>query len=132
MDVLYQGSCLCGAITYRVTSELKAVTHCHCSKCQKGHGAAFATYASVPASALSILTGAETIKGYASSEGMLRQFCSNCGSSMFWSDSKGAFSQWISIAVGTLDSPFSPTKQEHGCIGSKAGWYEFVDWHPQT
>jgi hypothetical protein len=132
MDDFHHGSCLCGTVKYCVSTELEAVTHCHCSMCQKGHGAAFATYASAPASALSIVTGAEALKDYESSEGVLRQFCSNCGSSLFWSDSKGSFSRWISIALGTLDSSFTARKQKHCCVSSKAGWYEITDPHPQT
>lgn len=50
MDAFTQGSCLCGAVTYLVSTPLKAITHCHCKKCQKSHGAAFATYASAPVS----------------------------------------------------------------------------------
>ncbi|VVP81470.1 hypothetical protein PS918_02340 [Pseudomonas fluorescens] len=132
MDELHHGSCLCGAVSYSVSTALKAVTHCHCTRCQKAHGAAFATYASAPASALSIVTGAPLLKGYASSEGVMRQFCSHCGSSLFWSDSKGAFSQWVSIAIATLDTPFPVRPQKHGCVASKASWYEIADGHPQT
>ena len=132
MDALHHGSCLCGTVKYGVSTELKAVTHCHCNRCQKGHGAAFASYASAPASAVSIVAGAQMLKGYKSSEGVLRQFCCNCGSSLFWSDAKGSFSQWMSIAIATLDSPFSPKKQKHSCVGSKASWYAIEDRHPQT
>jgi hypothetical protein len=124
MDELHQGSCLCGAVEYHVSTELKAVTHCHCKKCQKSHGAAFATYASAPRSTVSVVAGATVLKGYESSKGVTRQFCSHCGSSLFWSDSKGAFSDWVSIAIGTLDTPFLALKQKHTCIESKACWYE--------
>lgn len=124
MDILHQGSCLCGAVKYRVSTELKAVTHCHCRKCQKGHGAAFATYASALRSAVSIMTNAQALKGYESSEGITRQFCAHCGSSLFWSDSKGPYPEWISIALGTLDTPLSALKQRHTCIDSKVCWYE--------
>ncbi|MGE8066238.1 GFA family protein [Pseudomonas sp. NPDC089569] len=132
MNEFFQGSCLCGAVTYCISTALKAVTHCHCRKCRKSHGAAFATYASAPASAVSILTGVEALKGYESSEGVTRRFCGTCGSSLFWSDSKGAFSQWISIAIATLDTPFSVKKQKHSCVGEKASWYEIDARHPQT
>jgi hypothetical protein len=124
MDELHQGSCLCGAVKYRVSTGLKAVTHCHCKQCQKSHGAAFATYASAPRSAVSVLAGETTLKGYESSKGVSRQFCSNCGSSLFWSDSKGAFSEWVSIAIGTLDTPFIALKQKHAWIESKVCWHE--------
>ena len=60
MDELHQGSCLCGTVKYRVSTELKAITHCHCRKCQKGHGAAFATYGSALRSVVSIVAHAAT------------------------------------------------------------------------
>lgn len=123
MDAVTRGSCLCGAVTYQVSAPLKAATHCHCKKCQKGHGAAFATYASTPKYAVSIHATSGTLKGYESSEGVTRQFCSQCGSSLFWSDAKGLYSEWISIALGTLDTPFTAQKQTHSCIESKAAWY---------
>jgi len=132
MDEFHQGSRLCGTIKYGLSTELKAVTHCHCSQCRKGHGAAFATYASAPASALSIMTGADSLQAYGSSSGVTRQFCSHCGSSLFWTDSTGAFSDWVSVALGTLDTPLRPHKQKHVNVGSKADWYHISDQHPQT
>lgn len=132
MDEFHRGSCLCGTIEYGVSSELKAVTHCHCSQCRKGHGAAFATYASAPAEALTIMSGAESLQAYESSRGVTRQFCSRCGSSLFWTDSSGQFSEWVSIALGTLDTPLRPRKQKHVNVGSKADWHDISDQHPQT
>jgi len=122
MDAINQGSCLCGAITYHVSTPLKAATHCHCKKCQKGHGAAFATYASARRSDVTIQTVRDTLKSYESSPGITRQFCSECGSSLFWSDAKGKYPEWISIALGTLDTPFKVQNQAHSCIESKAPW----------
>ncbi|KTB66824.1 GFA family protein [Pseudomonas allii] len=122
MDVVTQGSCLCGAVTYQVSTSLKAATHCHCKKCQKSHGAAFATYASAPQSAVNIRQVRGTLKSYESSPGITRQFCSECGSSLFWHDAKGLYPDWISIALGTLDTPFAPQNLKHSCIESKATW----------
>ena len=104
MTEVYQGSCLCTAISYELLTTPKAVSHCHCSQCRKGHGAAFASYGS----ALRILNGAGHITTYSSSESVLREFCAQCGSTLFWSRSQGEFSDWVSIALGTLDTPFSP------------------------
>ncbi|MFL1417122.1 GFA family protein [Pseudomonas fildesensis] len=123
MDAVTQGSCLCGAIRYQVSTPLKAATHCHCKKCQKGHGAAFATYASAPRSAVSIQALPDALKSYESSPSVTRQFCAHCGSSLFWADANGLYPEWISIALGTLDTPFSPTIQKHSCIESKAAWW---------
>lgn len=123
MDESHHGSCLCGAVRYRVNGALKAFTHCHCRKCQKAHGAAFATYASAPVSSVSIESDTGVLKGYESSPGVIRQFCGQCGSSLFWSDARGGFSDWVSVAVATLDSPVRARKQRQGCVEERVGGY---------
>lgn len=66
MPEAFQGSCLCEKVRYELLVPPKAVSHCHCSKCRKGHGAAFASYGSIPRSALRVLCGANNLKTYAS------------------------------------------------------------------
>lgn len=127
MDEIFQGSCLCGAVRYAAITAPKAVSHCHCGQCRKSHGAAFASYGSVPRGDLQILAGADDIRAYSSSAGVQRQFCAHCGSSLFWSTSQGKFSDWISIALGTLDSAFQPTRQKHVHVGSRASWLLFQE-----
>ncbi|HBP49403.1 MULTISPECIES: GFA family protein [Pseudomonas] len=118
----YQGSCLCAAVRYELLTTPKAVSHCHCGQCRKGHGAAFASYASIARSALRIVQGADRITAYSSSPSVLREFCSQCGSTLFWSRSEGEFADWISIALGTLDSPFVAQKQTHLYLDSPVHW----------
>jgi len=128
---VYQGSCLCAAVSFELLAPPKAVSHCHCSQCRKGHGAAFASYGSVPRSKLRVLRGASSIKSYASSPTAVREFCLECGSTLFWSRSQGEFAEWISIAVGTLDTPFLPKKQKHVHLDSAAPWYTPSGIRPQ-
>ncbi|MFP3408941.1 GFA family protein, partial [Pseudomonas sp. SIMBA_065] len=87
-------SCLCVAVSYLLLLPPKAVSHCHCSQCRKSHGAAFASYGSVPRSGLRILRGAASLKAFASSPTVVREFCAECGSSLFWSRSQGEFADW--------------------------------------
>lgn len=132
MTESFQGSCLCGAVRYQTLTTPKALSHCHCSQCRKSHGAAFASYASVPRSDLLILAGSEKIRFYSSSESVQRQFCARCGSSLFWSSNQGKYCDWISIALGTLDTPFTPQKQRHVQVASGAPWYEIQDQWPRS
>lgn len=125
MPETYLGSCLCARVCYKLLSPPKAVTHCHCGQCRKSHGAAFATYGAVPRSDLRIVAGEMDVKSYPSSEFVLRQFCGNCGSSLFWSKAEGDSGDWICIALGTLDSPFTPFKQKHVRLESKPSWSPF-------
>lgn len=104
---MYSGSCLCGKVKYQVLSEFKNVTNCHCNMCQKHHGAAFATYASVPIQDLVYTSGEELLTSYNSSGSIVRKFCSCCGSSLEWGGSL-KFPDWTSIAIATLDVEFEP------------------------
>lgn len=120
------GSCLCAAVRYELLASPKAVTHCHCGQCRKSHGAAFASYGAVPRSDLRMLAGASDITSYASSEKVLRQFCRHCGASLFWSRTEGDWSDWICVALGTLDSPFAAAQQRHVHLESKPAWSGFA------
>ncbi|MBJ2216336.1 GFA family protein [Pseudomonas sp. MF7453] len=132
MTTVYQGSCLCAAVTYELSATPKSVSHCHCRQCRKSHGAAFASYGSVPRNALRLLSGANSIKTYASSEAVLREFCTHCGSALFWSRSQGEFADWVSIALGTLDTPFIAEKQKHVHVDSAVHWCGYPPQKPPS
>jgi hypothetical protein len=63
------------------------------------------------------------VRTYASSEIASRELCGQRGSTLFWSRSQGEFADWISIALGTLDTPFIPQTQKHVHIESAAPWW---------
>ena len=106
---MYNGSCLCGEITFEIKSTLKAVTNCHCKMCQKQHGAAFATYGSIPKADVVYLSGGEKLASFNSSEGVERKFCRDCGSNIEWRGSS-RYPEWTSIALASIDTPLSPEK----------------------
>lgn len=70
-----------------------------------------------------MLRGADQLAAYASSPTVLRQFCAACGSSLFWSRNAGQYADWISIALGTLDIPFVPTRDTHLHLDAAAPWH---------
>jgi len=104
---MYKGSCLCGEIQYELSSEPVKVSHCHCTMCQKQHGAKFATYASLPKSDLVYLSGLDSLISYNSSASIMRKFCKICGSSIEWSGSED-YPDRVSIAISTLDTVYDP------------------------
>lgn len=127
----HRGRCLCGGVQYAVQADIKAVTHCHCQMCRKGHGAAFATYGSVPAQAHTFTAGAALLRSYRSSPGVTRSFCSACGSPLLWRREGGAFAAWLSFPLGTLDSPCVPAKQRHVHTADRLAWCAIADDWPQ-
>lgn len=138
----HRGSCLCGAVHYRVDGDFERVTHCHCSMCRKTHGAAFATYATVAERQLRIDSRADdgradtscnagTLRWYRSSASVERGFCSGCGASLFWRDAVHEPGR-VAFSLGTLDTPLAPGEQRHIHVDAKADWYRIEDHWPQS
>ncbi len=119
----FEGSCLCGGVRYEVRSRIRAVSHCHCSMCRKAHGAAFATYGSVPTGDFVVKAGDGLVRSRGSSSGVTRTFCSGCGSPLTWHSIHGDAAAWISFSLGTLDTPFTPSKQRHVHLESAPPWH---------
>jgi hypothetical protein len=74
------GSCLCGNVAYEVTAEPGPIVHCHCVTCRKAHGSAFTTVTNVPRDRFRWTRGEGLLRGYESSPGKTRYFCTQCGS----------------------------------------------------
>ena len=78
-----QGSCLCGKIRYEVITTSDDIDHCHCTFCQKYHGAAFGTYIEpVTPDNFTWMEGENLVARYQSSSHSARLFCSVCGSAL--------------------------------------------------
>ena len=75
--------------------------------CQKQHGAAFATYASLPKSNLVYVAGKQLLASYNSSSNVKRKFCRQCGSNITWEDS-AKFPDRISVPIAAIDTPYQP------------------------
>jgi hypothetical protein len=122
-----EGTCLCGAIQYRACEGGVSV-HCHCSRCRKWHGAAFASIVRVPIHALRVTRGADALTRYASSPGIERCFCKVCGSSLFTLRLDLGRAH---VRLGTIDGDPGVRPSRHVFVGSKAPWFEITDALPQ-
>ena len=111
-------SCLCGAVTWHTTGALQFMTHCHCSRCRKAHGAAFATFVGCPSDGLSV-RGTEHIGRWESSPGFFRTFCRRCGSVMPGDPFEGS----VFLPVGNFDDDPGVRAIAHIFVASKAPWW---------
>lgn len=138
---VWQGSCLCAAVHYeidtRIDGAIVGINYCHCSRCQKASGTAFATSMGVLADAFAIVSGERTLHYYQSSPGKRRYFCGRCGSPLY---SRAESSRdRVYVRLGTLDGYqrngawVKPelTPQVHIHVAEKAGWYTILDELPQ-
>ncbi len=75
-----RGSCLCGDVVWEADGPLELMFHCHCSRCRKAHGVAFATYVMCAQGAFQLTTGRDgQVARFESSPGLFRSFCGRCG-----------------------------------------------------
>jgi hypothetical protein len=123
------GSCLCGAVRYAIREPLQDLHHCHCSRCRKAHGAAFATYAGAPAAAFEFTAGAGAVRRFRSSPEVERSFCATCGSNLTFRSDLAKDRVWV--AAGTIDGDPGLRPQLHIFAASKAPWHEILDGLPQ-
>lgn len=125
---MLKGSCQCGAVQYEV-ARLGIVVMCHCSKCRKANGTAFATNSPIEASDFRLLKGAEATREYESSPGVFRVFCGTCASPLY--SRRPAHPDMLRLRIGTLDTPINIKPSMHIYVGSKAEWEEIHDDLPR-
>ena len=113
------GSCLCGAVTYRVDAPLRPVIGCHCQQCRKTSGHHVAA-TSAPKEAVEV-TG--DVTWYASSDTAKRGFCGVCGSNLFWDGPNDN----LAIFAGTLDAPTGLKLEGHIFCADKGDYYDITD-----
>ena len=124
-----QGSCLCGKICYEVNKTSDDIDHCHCTFCQKFHGAAFGTYIEpVTPENFSWLEGEELVSRYQSSSHSARLFCSACGSALVAEINGG---EVLAPTLATLDGEVEVRHTAHMFWQSKASWCEINDALPK-
>jgi hypothetical protein len=123
------GSCLCGAVRFEVSGPIEPVVHCHCTMCQRAHGAAFVTWAALPSERVRVTAGEADVTHYRSSEIGTRSFCRRCGSSMFCTLDTHAGT--IDVAVGCLAPDHGAVPRAHVFWDDRAGWVEVADGLPR-
>lgn len=126
---MHRGSCLCGTVKYEIQGELGAGVYCHCSRCRKANGSAFAANAPLAAKDFVVVAGAASLKTFRTEAGVERLFCSNCGSPII--SRRDSMPDVVRLRLGTLDTPLGAAPQAHIFTGSKAEWFEIHDDLPQ-
>lgn len=125
-----RGSCLCGKVRLEIAGPFeRSPEACHCTQCRKQSGHVLAAV-NVRRNALTI-HGSELVKWYRSSEKVQRGFCSNCGSTLFWSPAIEGY-EWIAVAMGTLDEPSGLRLVKHTFVKDKGDYYDITDGLPQS
>jgi hypothetical protein len=117
---MLQGVCLCGGVAYRAEGPIHHASHCYCTMCQKGHGAAAGSYVNVEMAHFTWTRGAELVTEYASSEHGRRGFCSVCGSTLSWRSTQSP--DRIAVTLGTLEPEYAGPVERELYTDTKPAW----------
>lgn len=123
------GSCLCGAVNFQVAMPTMFNAHCHCTLCQRAHGAAYVTWIGVPEQQLHVVSGAELLTNYQSSSHGRRTFCSRCGSQLFCRSDRHA--ERVDIVVTALHAAVDQAPSMHVYFSDRAAWVDVGDQLPK-
>lgn len=121
----YAGSCLCGGIQYEVRGPLGDIIQCHCRRCRKATGTAFATNSPIAQADFYLLQGQQLLKSFTTTTGVSRNFCSKCGSPIY--SVKADLPDVYRLRIGSLDTPIEQKPTCHFYVGSKAEWEDLHD-----
>lgn len=126
---MYEGGCLCGAVRFEITGPIRNIVYCHCSRCRKAQGSAFATNGIAAANAFVITRGEDALTVYESMPGKTKHFCRICGSPI--ASKNAADPDNVRVRIGTIESPVAERPMAHIFATSKADWEEICDDLPQ-
>jgi len=125
-----RGSCLCGAVRWRLTAVPTLARYCHCSRCRKARAAACTANCFLPVAALRFTAGEDRSRDYPvpGARFFHHTFCTTCGGGTPRVDRARGIAV---VPLGSMDDDPGTRPTEHIFVGSKAPWYEITDDLPQ-
>ena len=122
------GSCLCGAVTYKIKPNVAKTGACHCDMCRKWSGGVFLAV-EVPPDGLEVQG---EVKSYRSSDWAERCFCPQCGSSLWYRLlAPGPMHGTCHLGFGTLNDTENFEMQGEIYVDQKPDAYAFAGEHPR-
>jgi hypothetical protein len=121
MDNILVGSCLCGAVAFRVEPPFAYFGHCYCSRCRKKTGTGRATALIVNANQLVWTKGEAEVRRWDMPEAhsFSTAVCTTCGANLPHLTRSG---REAIVPAGSLDSDILMEPTSHDRLNDKANW----------
>ncbi|MDH3712359.1 MAG: GFA family protein [Gammaproteobacteria bacterium] len=120
------GHCLCGQVRFSFAEPPLWCGYCHCESCRRNTGAVVATFIGVDSERFQ-RTG--PVASYASSPGVIRDFCRVCGTPLTYRADR--FPGETHIYLSTLDEPDRFKPEFHVFCAEKIAWFDTNDKLPR-
>jgi hypothetical protein len=122
-----RGSCLCGAIAYRISLPSVDAGYCHCRICQRASGAPVVAWVTVPVDGFAYDRG--TPVAYRSSAHGQREFCGACGTPLVFRSARTPTT--LDVTIASLVDPAAVAPEYHIWRQSRVPWFETADTLPR-
>ena len=130
---MLRGSCLCGGVRFEIAKAVGPFELCHCKRCRKASGSAFAACLGAEAADYRLLAGGDLIQSYDAP--ILRappayrsSFCRRCGSPV---PNPPLGADWFEIPAGLLEGDPGLAPDKHIYVEHRAPWFEIADALPR-
>ncbi len=124
----YSGSCLCTAVRFEYEGPSLWCAHCHCSLCQRAHGAPVVTWVGVEEERFNLISQ-QNLSWYASSTDSERGFCNRCGSTLLFRSRR--WPGQVHVVRSNIEGDIDVQPAAHVYWASHAPWFEFEDSLPR-
>lgn len=114
---------MCGRIKFEVDGDPKWVANCHCEDCRRSTAAPMSTF--VGCDVTKVNFEGEVGQIYASSEGVKRAFCPQCGTPISYESL--LFKDEIHFYVGLFEHPENLKPSGHVYTSEMMPWLKFAD-----
>jgi hypothetical protein len=127
-DGLLHGHCTCGTVRFTVENDFEYAFYCHCSRCRRRTGSAFAAIAGIRTEQVQLISGRDDLLIQGDCADGYDARCRHCHTFLF---SAVRARQYLHVALGVLVDAPSRVPDHHIYVGSKAPWYRITDGLPQ-
>jgi hypothetical protein len=127
------GRCLCGGVRFEIQRAVGPFELCHCTRCRKASGTAFAAGVGVRTADFRLVQGADLIARYDAPiierpPPYRASFCRRCGSPVPDPDPNA---EWFEIPAGLLEGDPGLRPDKHIFVEHQAPWCTISDDLPQ-
>jgi hypothetical protein len=119
------GGCVCGRVRFEVAEPLLGAVYCHCKRCQRRTGSAFAVTALTAKGSFRITEGEDVVRSWVPDDGWSKSFCPECGGHVFTTSPDDP--ALVAIRMGALDGDPGIRPAAHQFTDYAASWEPIPD-----
>lgn len=119
------GGCVCERVRFEISDPLLGALYCHCKRCQRRTGSAFAVTALTAPGSFKVVSGTESVRSWDPDDGWTKSFCGECGGHLFTTNPENP--DLIAIRMGALDGDPGIRPAAHQFTDYAASWEPIPD-----